>query len=624
MEFQLKHGFMSTQVGVPDKWTSDSKCFILENFDTICNSPSQIYGTALALCPSSSWLYGCYNIKFPLKIKVVVGPDGWGTSTHTVSCNNDHTTTLTCQNNTIATGLHNEIAISDAFTGSQTSVLSGHTGWVQSLAFSSDETLLASGSRDKTIKLWDVQTYGVIKTFYGHTGPVDSVCISADNTMIASGSRDGSIRLWDIMTGGHHVIEGYRGSVGTINFSPTDPQLLLSVSGDGTVQKWNIYGHQISSPIAGSYVAFSPDGTQFALCRETAVAIKNTNSGVTVAEFCLAHAEPNYCCFSPDGRFIACAAHHTIYLWDITGPNPHLIKTLLGHTEDITSLVFSSSLLTLVSASLDNSIKFWEIGASSANPVTLHTESMSLTPAPIRAVSLQAKDGLAFSVDSVGVVRAWNIMTGLCKETFATQAKDIYTGDMQLIGGRLIIVGCKWSPGQGQKIHIWDADRGELQIMDGTRFRPRGLRMSGDRSRVFCVDDYSIQAWSIQTGVPAGKASLESRYPYLLDPLWIDGSKVFIRHGKSSTLGWDIGTPGSTLSWVPLIASERPHLDFIGGTSKSSTGLIGVEDRATGKVVFQLYSTYAKPSAIQWDGHYLIAGYESGEVLILDFSCMLP
>jgi len=611
---------ISVQTGIPDKWTSCSKHFILENFDTIYNSPSKIYDNALTLCPSSSWLHEHYATRFPPKIKVVVGLAEWGACARTVSCD-DYTVTLAYQNNSIAAGLVNDITIFDALTGSQTAVLSGHTEYVRFLAFSSDGTLLVSGSNDKTIKLWDVQTGGAIKTFHGHTEWVLSVSISVGNTMIASGSADTTICLWDIETGKCNVIKGHNGWVTTVSFSPTNPQLLLSASDHGTVQKWDTDGHQIGSPIPGSCVSFSPDGTQFVSCKESAVTIWNTDSGETVAEFHLAHAEFNYCCFSPDGKLIACASGHTIYLWDITGPVPYLIKTLVGHTDRITSLIFPS--LTLISASKDNSIKFWEIGASSINSVGPHTESTPLTSAPIRAVSLQAKDGLAFSVDSAGVVRTWSILTGLCKESFETQAKDIETGDIQLINGRLVIVGCKESPSQGWMVHVWDAKKSELQTMDGTTYQPRGLRISGDGSRVFCVDDYNLQAWSIQTGEHAGSVSLGvTLYPYLLDPLWIDGSKVMVCCGGSSTLGWDFGVLGSNPIEISPTFSDRPHLDFIGITSDETAGKIGIEDRATGNMVFQL--TGKIPTAVQWNGCYLIAGYNTGEVLILDFINVLP
>jgi len=372
-----------------------------------------------------------------------------------------------------------------------------------------------------------------------NTYGIYSVSISACNTMIASGSSDNTIHLWKIGTGECHVMEGHSSAITIVSFSPINSQLLLSVSNDGAVQKWGIDGHQIGSPITGSHVAFSPDGTQFVSCEGTAVTIWNTDSGETITVFHLDHASASHCCFSPDGGFIACAAHHTIYLWDITSPDPHLVKTFVGHAGGITSLVFSSS-LTLISASEDRSIKFWDIGVSLANPVVHHTESISLTSAPIRAVSLQAKDGLAFSVDSAGVVRTWCILTGHCKESLETQAKDIFIGDMQLIGGRLVIAGCKGGYVQGWTVHIWDAKNGELQIhtwaaedgelqtMDVTSIPPRGLRISGDGSRVFCVDDENIQAWSIQTGVPTGRASLRSKHPYLLDPLWIDGLKVLV------------------------------------------------------------------------------------------------
>jgi len=603
--------FMSVQTGAPCKWTSDSKHFILENFDMIQNSPSQVYNSALTLCPSSSWLHEYYVAN----VKVVGRLSKWGACIRTVLFGSDHTETLAYCNNTIATGFTNQdIIIFDALTGSQTAVLSGHNEYVRSLAFSLDGTLLVSGSYDNTIKLWDVQTGGAVKTFCGHTKMVLSVSISADNTMIASGSEDKTICLWDIGTGQRCVIEEHNGYVNTVSFSPTNPQLLLSASKDGTVRQWGIDGHQIGPTYAGFYVAFSSDGTQFVSCAKTTVTVQNTDPGATIAGFYLADGNLRHCCFSPDRGFIAAFAGCTIYLWDITGPDPHLVKSLIGHTNTITSFVFSSS-LTLISASEDGSVKFWQISASSADPAAPETESILPTSAPIKSVSLQSKGGLAFSIDSAGVVRTWDILTGLCKKSFKTEAADITCGDVQLINGRLIIV---WRELKKKEIHIWDAEKGRLQTVDTPCEYTSSLRITGDGSRVLQQVGGCILAWFISTGEPAGKESLEGDYNGF-DPLRMDGSKVLVYSGRSSTQGWDFGIPGSTPIQFSKASLDRPCLDFIDVRRWSSTTPVRVEDRVTGKEVFQLSGRYGKPSAIQWDGQYLIAGYESGEVLILDF-----
>ena len=191
----------------------------------------------------------------------MVGSAGWGTCTRTISYH-DYTIALAYWNNTIAAGLDSgDIIVFNALTGTQTATMSGHTGSITSLTYSLDGTLLVSGSHDMTIKLWDVQTGGVIKTFCGHTDEVRSVSILADNTMIASGSSDQTICLWNIETGDHSVVE-CKDKVTIVCFSPINSQLLLSSCG-GTVQQWNIHGHQIGPTIYGNHVAFSPDGTQF-------------------------------------------------------------------------------------------------------------------------------------------------------------------------------------------------------------------------------------------------------------------------------------------------------------------------------------------------------------------------
>ena len=96
-------------------------------------------------------------------------PAEWGTCSRTVALNHIPLS-LACWKDIIAVGLGSRnIIILDGITGTQSAVLPGHTGHVRSVVFSSDGTLLVSGSDDETVKLWDVQTGGVVNTFHGHT-----------------------------------------------------------------------------------------------------------------------------------------------------------------------------------------------------------------------------------------------------------------------------------------------------------------------------------------------------------------------------------------------------------------------------------------------------------------------
>jgi len=100
----------------------------------------------------------------------------------------------------------------------------------------------------QTVKLWDVQTGRVIKTFYGHTDWVLSVSISADCTTIASGSDDKTICLWDIWTRECHCVIKQHNPVGRVRFSPTNSGHIISESG-GKVWKWDVDGHQINPTV---------------------------------------------------------------------------------------------------------------------------------------------------------------------------------------------------------------------------------------------------------------------------------------------------------------------------------------------------------------------------------------
>jgi len=543
-------------------------------------------------------------------VKVVKGlPAEWGMCSRTVLLHKVPYT-LSYWKNTVAVGLKSgDIIIFNTITGSQTAVLSGHTDGVNSLTFSLDGKSLISGSDDKTVKLWDIQTGGVVKTFSGHSRGVLSVSISADYTRIASGSSDDTIYLWDIQTGEcHHVIK-QEATVWHVCFSPTDPQYLLSGS-NSKIWQWDIHGHQTPPTYDGSYVAFSPDGTQFALCNRANVTVHNSDSRAIVAEFHVANDNVQHCCFSPDGKLVAVAVYCTAYIWDITSSDPHLVETFIGHTRGINSLVFSSP-SSLISASWDQSVKFWQIDVLSTDLVKTDLKSTPFTSVPIKSITLLAKDGIAVSGDEDGVMRIWDISTGICKASFQTPAKDSLHRDVQLIDGRLIIV---WHA--DEKIHIWDPEKGEfLQTVDAPGCGLMDLRISGDGSKIFCMYYTHIQAWSMQTGEVVGRAEIE--YVHTQQSFTVDGTRAWIHYPRSEYQGWDFGTQGPSPIHLPDIPLDRFYLPT---TVEWDASLFGIKDVVTRKAVFQLPERFARPTIVQFDGCYLATCYSSGEVLILDFN----
>jgi len=132
------------------------------------------------------------------------------------------------------------IKIWEVATGKELRTLTGHSDWVWSVVYSPDGRYLASGSDDKTIKIWEVAMGKELLTLTGHSEVVRSVVYSPDGRYLASGSQDKTIKIWEVATGKElRTLTGHSQTVFSVAYSP-DGRYLASGSGDRTIKIWRV------------------------------------------------------------------------------------------------------------------------------------------------------------------------------------------------------------------------------------------------------------------------------------------------------------------------------------------------------------------------------------------------
>jgi WD domain, G-beta repeat len=273
----------------------------------------------------------------------------------------------------VATGSEDKtIRLWNLDSGVEIGILTGHQKSVESIAFHPHQSgLLVSGDRAGAIKLWQVDPVLELSSTDSQQSKVNCLAISLDGKLIVSGGSDRTIKIWYFVLSDERSIDclatlkHHQLAVNAVGFNPINSEVkFASVSSDRRVMLW---GMESKTPLS--------------------ILTAHTQAVKTLA-------------FSPDGKLLATAGDDgLIMLWDLASRK--LVRTLSAHRWTISALSFLNSSNTLVSASWDGNIKFWQVDSGQ------EIDCLSVHSAEVLAIDIYQPNQSIITASRDRIAKIW-------------------------------------------------------------------------------------------------------------------------------------------------------------------------------------------------------------------------
>ncbi|KAL2884643.1 Vegetative incompatibility protein HET-E-1 [Ceratocystis lukuohia] len=602
----------------------DARRFLLSYAGIIEEAPLQAYISALIFSPTNSLIRQQFSDQELDWIEAKPSVDNdWSACLQTLEGHKEGVTSVVFSNDgqTLASGSYDKtVKIWDANNGRCLRTLKGLGEHVTSMEFANNGQRLISESKDKTVKIWDVTTGICVRSLENHTLQTEPALFSSDGQRLASWPEDVKPKIWDSTSGEClHTLEGHEGQVTSTMFSNDGKQLASWSQGTATTIKvWDPASGTCSHSLDGheervTSATFSDNGRRLAsgsldktvkIWDLTSRSFLHTSEGLDEQMISMM--------FSQNGQWLASRSkNNTIEIWDTTCGTCRHTFNFYGNYATLMALSNDGERLALVSQ--DTIVRIWDVTSSTF----LQTRESHTLQVTFLVFSNDRQRLASGSLDKT--IKIWETIFGTCLHTLRGHDDDLTLLEFSNDGQRLA------SGSQDNTTKIWDVYSGKcLHTLKGHDENAASVvLLMNERRAALWSPDTTVEIWDVTSGTFV--QTLESHPPQVTSMVFSNNGQLASPPLDTTIKIWD-ATSGEYLHTLGGHNDHVTSVAFSNDGQQIATGFqnatVKIWEANSGKCLGVLEGHKGSVTSVMFssDGRRLASGSQDKTVRIWDLS----